>query len=71
MQAVHVGHRHVEDDHVGAVLVDERHGFGARSPFADDLHPGIVLENPAEALSHERMVIDHDDANGTASGGAW
>ena len=64
MQPVHLGHRHVHDDDVRVGLLDQGDGVQAVAGLAGDLQVGVVLEDAAEALADQRVVVDQDDADG-------
>ena len=64
VQPVHLGHGHVHDDDIRVGLLDQRHGVQAVAGFADDLQVRVVLENAAEPLADQRVVVDQDDADG-------
>ena len=64
VQPVHLGHRHVHDDHVRVGLLDQRHRVQAVAGLAGDLQVGVVLEDAAEPLADQRVVVDQDDADG-------
>jgi hypothetical protein len=42
---------------------DHRHGFLARGRLANNAHIRMALENRADALAQDRMVVDEDDAD--------
>src|SRR6185503_7970484 len=60
-QAVAVGHPHVEQQHVGVgVGHDLQRGLAARR-LADQLEILDQTEQGADALAHERVIVDQDD----------
>jgi hypothetical protein len=49
---------HVEEDEVGAELADRIHRLAAVAALADDLDVGLGLEEAAETIAGERLVVD-------------
>ena len=57
-----VGHADVHDDDVRLQLTSEPDGVGSVGGFADDLDVVLELEDEAEALADERLVVGEQDA---------
>ena len=66
LEAVHLRHRHVEDDHVGLLGAQDVERLGAVAGFAHDEDVLFVLENPPEALADQGVIVDEDDADGVS-----
>ena len=63
LQAVAAGHRHVEQDQVGRRGLDQRHGLGPAAALADDLDRRLSLEETAQPVARERLVVDNEGAD--------
>jgi len=61
LEAVHPGHHHVEQEHVGLRGGDRRNGFGAIAG-GDDLAAGVA-EHFEHQLAVELFVVDDQDAS--------
>ena len=70
LNAVEDGHAHIHEDHVGPVELDEADGVGPVRRLADDLHAVLGLEDHAEALAQQRLVVRQHHADGHAGAGA-
>src|SRR5262245_18798846 len=57
-QAVHSRHLHVKKDKVRCEFARGREGFVAVRAFADDDDFGVALEQLAQALARQRLVVD-------------
>ena len=55
---IHLGHVNVHERDVGLEFAGLANGFAAVSGFADDFHLFVAGEAEADALAHDRMVID-------------
>ena len=55
------GHAHVHEDDVGAVELGQAHGVGAVGRLAHDLHVLLGLEDHAEPLAQQGLVVGQDD----------
>ncbi len=65
LNSVQHGHADVHQHDVGPIEIDEPHGVGAVGSLAHDLHVVLGLENHAEALAQEGLVVGqhHPDAH--------
>ena len=64
LDAVEHRHAHVHQDDVGAVELDEADGVGAVGRLAHDLDAVLGLEDHAEPLAQQGLVVGQDDADG-------
>jgi hypothetical protein len=62
-QAGEAGHRQIEGDDVGPDLAGQRQRGGAVCRFAHDLHVGLGVDQRAQTLAHQLMIVDDHDAN--------
>ena len=59
--AVHLRHHEVHQDDIGREVRREQRRLAARSRLADDLEAALGLEQRADALAHDGVVVhDHD-----------
>ena len=61
LDPVEDGHAHVHEHDVGPVELDQAHGVGAVGGLADDLEVVLGLEDHAEPLAQQRLVVGQDD----------
>ena len=59
LEAVHLGHLHVEKRQVGLVIDDCRHGFFSVATLRDELDVGLIRQQPGEPLASEGFIV-HD-----------
>ena len=65
---IHLGHRYVEDDDVGAQLACELDGLFAVSGLSDDLEAAVVLQDhPEDPAKIRHIVYDKDSDAHSAS----
>ena len=65
LQAVRSRHREVEQQDVGPQAGHLRDRLLAVARLADHLEPRVRLEQPAQAVSEDRVVVGDHDANGS------
>ena len=70
LDAVEHRHAHVHQDDVGRVELDEPRRRRPVGGLAHDLDAGLGLEDHAEALAQQRLVVGQDDADTHARTGA-
>ena len=63
VEAVDIGHLHVEEDQVGILIVDGAQRFGAVRTLGNDLDVVVLSEERPHALARELFVVDDRDAN--------
>ena len=61
--AVHHRHAHVEADDVGAQLLGLGDRLAAVAGLAHDLEPVGLREQRRDAATHDRVVVDEEDAD--------
>ncbi len=69
LDAVHAGHAHVHQHHVGVELAGAADGLHAVRRLAHDLDVRLGLQQRAQTAAHERVVVgdeqaDHDRTRG-------
>jgi hypothetical protein len=64
LNAIHVGHRKIEDDEVGLKGGCFFNGFGAVGSFAADFKTRLVVEENANRIPNGNFVFDDEDAFG-------
>ena len=70
LDAVEHGHAHVHEHDVGPVELDEADGVGPVGRLADDLHVLLGLQDHAEALPQERLIVRQHQPDRHAGAGA-
>ena len=58
-----VGHGDVHDDDVGLALAGQPDGLAAGGGLGHDLHAGLFLQQGAQALPHDLVIVGQQDAN--------
>ena len=61
--AVHDRHEQIHQDDIRLELRGEFHRLLAVCCFADDLQIAVYLQKQAQSLSHDGMIIDHENSN--------
>src|SRR5690606_14333557 len=64
LEAVHLGHLHVEENKVGMLPPDGRERLLAIGAFGGDLDVGFLLQQVAEAVAGQRLVVGNQDSHG-------
>src|ERR671919_1010542 len=67
LDSIHVGHADVHQDDVGSQLAHAVDRLPAVGSLADDLEPGLRVEEQSEAGAHELLVVDDQHADAHAS----
>ena len=67
-QAGHVRHVQIEQQHVGAQQPRQPHGVAAAADVADDVEVGMTIEQFAQRLAEERVIVRDQDADRTGTG---
>jgi len=58
------GHRQVDDGDIGLERRDELHALGGVARLTDDREVGRGGQERAHPLSHDRVIVDEEDADG-------
>ena len=66
LQPVHAGHAHVEQDDVGVGLFEELKQRCTAVGLADDVDL-LAFEHPAQAVTHDAVVVGEDDPHPRSS----
>src|SRR6478672_13934066 len=61
-QAVHPGHRYIENNDVGLELADAAERRGTIARFADDLHVGLSVKEELETFPNGLVIVGEEDA---------
>src|SRR5688500_1169973 len=61
LKAVQLGHLNIEEYSIRHMRFDDSHRFTTRCRFTNDLDIGLHAEQPDDALSRDRLIIDDDD----------
>jgi hypothetical protein len=73
LDPIKVRHANIHEDDIGPQLGREAHRFRPVVGFTDNLEVGSRLNDQAESVADERLVVGDQDANAHASGsvGIW
>ena len=58
IEAIHVGHADVEQDHVRLVLDSQAHGFRSGGGLGNDVDLRAI-QQARQTSSHDLMIVDH------------
>jgi len=67
LHPVAAGHGQVEHQHVGGLRANQRDGAGAVVCFADHFKTACALENMAQTVAHQRVVVGDQHAGHVCS----
>src|SRR3954453_19414186 len=62
LQPGHPGHRHVEDREVDVLFQRALNGRGAVVDLVDDAEVGLGVEEVAQPVAHDRVIVGQEDA---------
>ena len=63
LQAIHPWHGDVEHHDIGAEIFCLFQGLGSIGGFSNHLPPCMPFQQGFQTLSHDRMIVDHKNAN--------
>ncbi len=64
----HVGHRNIEDGHVGLVFDGEANSFAARARLSHHFHVGLTVDQRAKPVTQNGMVVGDENAQSSHHG---
>ena len=66
LNAVHAGHAHIHQHHVGMQGFRQRHGLGAVGRLPDHLHIRLRTNDHGKTGTHQLLVVRNNHANASA-----